>query len=343
MTGMTTLIVHIGQGKTGSTAIQRALEAGRERLLEQGVAYLGRMLEYCGTSDPRAWQTPDGAVGLLHRMDHTRAEAEIGRVLGAELARLSARGIHTAIWSNEALFARHHGAAPALAALRGEGHPVKAVAYLRRHDRWAKSAYAQWGIRHKSYSGPVMPFADWVAARPVRFAEPLGVWNGAMGADLILRNFDDVDDVVADFAALAGIAGLDPIRSYETPPPAVLIAWALYNSLRDDEVTPDRFARLLNATGLLAGPPPALPEARDLLPSDADLAAVLQASAEDIAKVNTLLAERGVAPFDSAAPANGVTPPDDWEMMQLMMAMVFSLQDQVLRLRRRLNELEEKL
>ena len=112
------LLVHIGHGKTGSTSIQQTLLKNRDAMLERGIAYLGRMLEHCETSEPKEWQHADGAVRLLHQMPADTAGQEIYSVLTEELDRLKTIGVHTAIWSNEAFFARREAVCDALEKLR---------------------------------------------------------------------------------------------------------------------------------------------------------------------------------------------------------------------------------
>ena len=337
---MTELVVHIGHGKAGSTSIQRTLDHAQTELRAQGIAYLGRTLEHCTAREPFSWQTPEGAARLLHAMPPDLAAAEIVEVLSAELSHLRGAGIERAIWSNEALFARHEPAIAGLTALRDAGHTVRVALYLRRHDHWAKSAYFQWGIRHKSYKGPVMGFEDWVAARPVGFAGPLGRWQEAFGQDLDLRNFHAVGDVVADFLRIAGARDIATITAYETPSPRVLAAWALYNSLSEEEQTPDRFARVLNALGFL-GAEPTAPDLDALFPSSEDLERILDAAADDVDAVNAAFREKGVADFTDVPAPRGAAAPGQAELMAMTMQMVFRLQEQVLRLKRQVRDLED--
>lgn len=338
---MTELIVHIGDGKTGSTSIQRTLDAGRAELSRQSIAYLGRTLEHCTSTEPFGWQTPEGAARLLHQMDPETAADQIFEVLAADLETLDGAGVRTAIWSNEALCARHEAPIRALTRLQEAGVRLRVVLYVRRHDHWARSAYAQWGVRHKSYLGQVKSFKDWIAERPVAIAGKLRRWDDAMGDVLDIRNFHGVGDVVGDFLSLAGARDIDTVQAYETPPPAVLAAWAVYNSQSENEVLPDRFARLLNPSGLLHETPVNLPEPADLMPSAEDLAQLLEASGDDLAAVNAALRARGQDDLDGVPPAKGTAPPGTWEMLQLTLQMVFSLQEQVLQLKRQLRDLDE--
>src|SRR5690606_31413953 len=240
----------------------------------------------------------------------------------------------------EALFHRRAAAAAALGHLRDSGVPLTLVVYLRRHDRRARSAYAQWGIRDKTYAGPVKGFRDWITENPVAYSHVLSFWEGRFGDALNPRNYDAIEDVVPDFLALAGVEGLAGQRRFQTPPSPVLLAWAVNNSRTADPVGFGDFQRLLAASGLDQAPADGvLPSPADLLPADDDLAAVLAGAAADLAAVNAALERHGQPAFDGA-PAKGMEPPDDWQMLQLTLAMVLSLQRQVLNLRRRIAELE---
>jgi hypothetical protein len=334
------LLVHIGHGKTGSTSIQQTLLKNRDALLERGVAYLGRMLEHCETSEPKEWQHADGAVRLLHQMPADTAGQEIYSVLTEELDRLKTIGVHTAIWSNEAFFARREAVCDALEKLREDGVAVTIIVYLRRHDKWAKSAYAQWGIRHKSYEGPVKSFQEWIKLRPVHFADNLEFWDQHFGSDLLVRNFDETPDVVADFFEKSGITDIDAIRAYETPSPQALMAWAVHNSRTEKEVQPDAFGRLLRPSRLFWEPAKLLDAKETYCPTEDELDQILSECAPDLERINKIFAAHGEPVFDTKDKAKASPVPDDWEMIQYMMVMVFSLQEQVLRLKRRIDELE---
>src|SRR5690606_31434216 len=264
--------------------------AARADLAAQGAAWLGTMLEHCSAAPPHAWQTPSAARLFFHDMPEERAADELGRTLGAERARLAEGGVRTAIWSNEALFPRRAAAAAALGHLRDSGVPLTLVVYLRRHDRRARSAYAQWGIRDKTYAGPVKGFRDWITETPVAYSHVLSFWEGRFGDALNPRNYDAIEDVVPDFLALAGVEGLAGQRRFQTPPSPVLLAWAVNNSRTADPVGFGDFQRLLAASGLDQAPADGvLPSPADLLPADDDLAAVLAGAAADLAAVNAAL------------------------------------------------------
>ena len=336
----TKLIVHIGQGKTGSTAIQHTLRERSDELKNQGIHYLGHMLEHAGADVPKHWQDVGGIQRLLYDMADEDVTDEVFGVLSAALERLNDAGIHTAIWSNEALFQRSRGVGPALAKLRDAGWSVDIIVYLRRHDKWAQSAYAQWGIKHKFYDGPALSFRDWLKLRPVHFAGELEYWHKTHGAFLTPVNFDEIDDVVADFSLRIGAKVMSAERIYETPTNDILAAWAVHNSRFENETLPGSYMRILNAVNLLHQPVANVPEPEKLFPNDDDLQHVLTVAEGDIERVNAILRENGVSEFTDKTGVKAKAPPSEWDMIKMLITMTSSQQEQIIRLRKRIEDLE---
>src|SRR3546814_15994242 len=106
--------------------------------------------------------------------------------------------VHTLLWSNESFFDRNAQILEAFALLRDE-LDVTVVAYIRRHDSWARSAYMQWGLKHKTYTGRLKSFREWAIGGAPKFAEKLQAFNHLGVSKIILRNLDAVDDSVTDF------------------------------------------------------------------------------------------------------------------------------------------------
>ncbi len=340
MTDYPELVVHIGPGKTGSTSIQRLLEAQRETLMAQGVAWLGVGLEHCQTSRPRDWQQPARIHWLLQFMSPAEAKSDLQQVLREELDRLAAAGFRRAVWSHEALFEFHPNTAGALQGLRDAGVTVRLLAYMRRYDDWIQSAYAQWGIRHKTYDGPVQSFGPWADANPPRFADHLQVWDTAFGAALVLRNYDSLPDVTADLLDFIGVAPLPAERSYATPEPSLLAAWGIHNSRVHAPRPPNSLGLLLEPSEVLAGGLPHLPPLEQMFPDPGSLARVIADSRADIDAVNAILVAKGSPPLPTMARSEHLLqPPETWDMLQLAMTMIFSLQEQVNALRSQIDDL----
>src|SRR6266545_260795 len=143
------LIVHIGNGKTGTSSIQETLRLSQDKLRQRGIVYLGLNLEHV-PDKKYEWQRASGSE-KFHALDAEVATAQLFEILHSAVNFVKSLGISRAIWSNEWLFARGKAAVPALSALAADGVEVKILAYVRRHDAWARSSYIQWGLKHKTY------------------------------------------------------------------------------------------------------------------------------------------------------------------------------------------------
>ncbi|GAB5378657.1 MAG: hypothetical protein AcusKO_51190 [Acuticoccus sp.] len=134
-----TLIVHIGSGKTGSSSIQLTMAEQRETIAAAGFKYLGILLEYADAAPPFEWRKRGGSALFFTQGDAANRSADLYEALSREIN--SAPEGTTLIWSNEWLFGRHERILPVLDRLAEEGISIRIVCYVRRHDRWAVSAY----------------------------------------------------------------------------------------------------------------------------------------------------------------------------------------------------------
>lgn len=183
------LTFHIGIHRTGTTGLQRALAANRERLRTQGKCYA-----FQGTNHQEfAW--------ALHR----------GKMSGSDLAhKLEAHAGERHIILSGEDFCIHRDLAW-LAPLR-EIYDVDAVVYLRRQDHWVMSWYNQhlkWPFskRHSTmtpqeFLGCLKEFY-WLD-----FDRTLGLWAGALGKEkLQVRVVEkgQVTDAISDFMSTMDI------------------------------------------------------------------------------------------------------------------------------------------
>lgn len=285
------LFFHIGAGKTGTSSIQQTLWHSRAQLQNQGVWYLGMMLERAPLVK-YPWQRSNGSE-IFHALKAKEAESQLEEILSETVAEARRSGAHTLIWSNESFFGRNKSTRAALQRLIEDGVDVRIVAYVRRHDAWLKSAYAQWGIKHKTYAGPVKPFKEWSQTRQAKFAPPLWSLSTAFPERLMLRNLDGTGDAVADFAQVCGIdaSGLTVGRHNVTPSQAELMLRALYNSRYADPVLPERFDRGVASQVQRGGS--ATEYMAMMMPDDDSLSAARMACEEDRRLVNMLLTSMG--------------------------------------------------
>ena len=292
------IICHVGDGKTGTSAIQKTLRSHPQELADAGILYLGLMLELAPVRK-YDWQCAS-KIEAFHALPPAQAAAELAEVLRACMAAARERGLRRLLLSNETLFGRSAATIAALQVLQAEGVEIKAVVYVRRHDGWARSAYVQWGLRHKTYKGPLLDFGQWSRKRRFALQPKLAPWQAALGNRLIVRNFDTAGDAAADFLKLLQ---LDPmrfniVRGNETPSTEELALRALFNRQFSGGATTQRFTRLLDAGGVDFR----LPLGRwfnQLMPTTQQLQAIADANTQDRVAVDALLAENGQPPMAS--------------------------------------------
>lgn len=296
-------IVHIGTGKTGSSSIQKTLALQADALKQQNTAYLGLMCENApkGT-EPYAWREM-GGWPQFKSIDPDVAKRQMVNTLKTSVEKLMDGGFSKAIWSNESLFSDGQFIVPILYELHKLGAKVKVVVYIRRHDTWARSAYLQWGIKHKTYEGPVKSFKEWHETHAINFSSGLRPWLTPGWIDLSVRNFDTCGDVVVDFLECAGldVSGIDVLRENETPNSVALALWSMYNSQFKAPVMPSELQPTLQKGGLLDQAPISC-DYMSLLPTAEDIERVLAIAADDREFINKLFAQNNQPEMSTGEP-----------------------------------------
>ena len=142
-------------GKAGSSAIQRALSLSKGVLGMRKMHYLGLGLPQLGGEHTR----PADTIEITARLPD-EAKVEVGHKLIAEImAYNSDRGLNKFILSNEALFGNIDDLHPLFSALIEEVN-VKFIAYIRSPASWLRSAYIQWGLKHKTDTGRIPSYEE---------------------------------------------------------------------------------------------------------------------------------------------------------------------------------------
>lgn len=336
------LIVHIGAGKTGSTSIQFSLrDAGSDMLAEQGTAYAGLMLENISGAQNHDWCETGAPQKFFQARETERTDEEVYQVIKAELAQLKARGLRQLVWSNEAFLVQHKRIIPILQRLAREGVPLRVMAYVRRHDSRARSAYVEFGIKSKRYKGDLKTFDEWVQDNPVTYGENLDVWQAAFPDALRLYNFDAAGDVGAHFCDKIGLKGIAPVRANESPSKATLAAWSVFNGEKPDPAWANDFRRMIERPHKLnrtdTRPVPPLDE---LMPDSADLLALQARCGDDLEAVNAILTRQGEPALEFEAPKERDESVSSWEMDRMLLRMVYSMQRQIQQLKRELRSLK---
>jgi hypothetical protein len=284
---MKSLLIHIGTGKTGSTAIQHALAASTKALQEHGIQYWGLNLEGC---DPSArlypWQKETG-TGELQKLSSAEAVKQVREVLDKAFVCLEDGQL--AIWSNESICERPAVFIPAIQdAAAAADVDCTVLCYVRGHRAYVNSAYKQWGVKHKTYPGRILSFLEWVKSRSqfLSYGRQVAAWDAAFSDRLRLVNYDHVNDVVqnfTDYLPAQGIITIPQKRMNVAPTQALLALYALHNNQFEPPMQPKAVEELLRRYPLagschdvteLSGIFPdasALTEAEDFLKEDADL------------------------------------------------------------------------
>lgn len=322
------LIVHIGAGKTGSSSIQFTLLENQADMNAHGFKYLGLMLENVGEKQKFEWMSA-GASKKLLAMATEDASDQVYAVLRREMDTLQDQKIHTAVWSNELMFTRESWFVPALKRIQADGNDVKIICYVRRHDKWARSAYAQWGIKHKAYPGPVRSFAEWSKGRSFHFYPAVKPWFDAFADNTSLFNFDAAGEVVSHFCNAIGYSPLKIVQENITPSKELMAVWAVFNSRFNDEVLPVRFTSAVRGTGLMEKSALSLPKLRKLYPSEEDMVHIRDVNGPDREALDGLLVAQGQVPLDNAAFSEEQTELDQWKMNQILLRLIFELQEKV--------------
>ncbi len=339
------LIVHIGAGKTGSSSIQATLEKNNKQIMANNSKYLGIMLENCSNIERPEWQFRGGSDLFFVELPRDEVEGQLANVLAEETQRAQKEGIDTLIWSNEWLFASEHSerAIKTLSDIQKSGIDVKIVCYIRRHDKWLNSAYLQWGLKHKTYSGRIQGFKQWRMGRKLNFFPDIEKWEKEFSKNFSLYNYDEISDVSKHFLQLVGMEGLPTTNDNISPPPEQIAAWVVYNNRFEGKVTAARFQGLFNAITHRHLPKYDLPTINKLVPTSTDLEKIVAENADDIEKIDRLLIERGQPPMSFDSSIKEISHPDTWNMDQFTLSLLFSVAEQLMDSRKRLAELEKKL
>lgn len=190
------IFIHVGAGKTGTSALQSFFAANRERLAKQGVVFpdtglvsINKGLQHHPLSDQGQYANPDAL----------RQWREIGRI-DAPVLIVSSEIFHSKIddAGGMAFFLTVREA------LRNKD--IRIVFYLRRQVQWLQSAYSQWvkfNLQSRTFSDFVKEYKKSQLDQIFSFATVFGTEN------VIVRPFERAQfeggTIERDFVALAGL------------------------------------------------------------------------------------------------------------------------------------------
>jgi hypothetical protein len=334
---MLELVVHIGAGKTGSSSIQQTLRKNCTDSESRGVVYLGTMLQMVPGALQYNWCQWGAPQNFFDSEDPDRVDEEVLLVLLDQMRRLTAARIDRAVWSNEAFLVQNARVLRILGRLAEEASvSVRPIVYVRRHDKRTESAYAELAIKSKRYRGPIRSFEEWAGSHAVAYSKNLNLWQRAFPA-LEIYNYDAVGDVAQHFCDVIGLMGIDTVRANEPLSLPLLAAWAVFNNGSPNPTWATDFSRIAELLKIMPEAMPLVPAMDQLMPSQVSLMKLQIMYRDDFEAVNNMLKEQGRPPleFDTPQPkfSDSLTP---WETERLLWSAVFSLQQQILELKSKL-------
>ena len=234
---MKNLILHIGTGKTGISSIRNQLTKKNQDLKANDIFYLGKFFEHSPLATKPDWMHPSGFYRLKDASSDF-IEAELSNSLHSIAEKLPENA--TCIIANESL---HHAPNPFAHTFTRAASSINcnlhAIAYVREHSSYLKSAYKQWGVRHKTQKGPVLGFKKWCMTqeRFSVYAKQINDWDILLKNELNVYNYSAIEDINEHFfetiKRISGISanfGIETERFYETPAEEAILIHALHNN-----------------------------------------------------------------------------------------------------------------
>jgi len=186
-----TLYLHIGQEKTGTTSIQSFLHTNRDALRDNGI-FTPRSLGRENHKILAAYAFDEGSkdiavtsVRARHESDSVEAyRAEVEAALSRDITVSTARvGVISSEDLSRLYTAREVGRVVDL--LRPFCKELRIVVFTRRQDLMASSRYYSL-VLGGSRSGQVLPPPDQLAAPYYDYARNIGLWADAAGAENVI-------------------------------------------------------------------------------------------------------------------------------------------------------------
>lgn len=233
------LIIHIGMGKAGSSSIQSALSLSEGALGMRKMHYLGTVLPQLEGEHT----SPAETIEITARLPD-EAKVQVGHKLIAEMmAYNSDRGLNKFIFSNESLFENIDDLHPLFSTLIEEVN-VKFIAYIRSPASWLRSAYIQWGLKHKTDIGRIPSYEE-KAKKLLKFYSKAPSWQRHYKNHLSVIKYEKKLDVVDSFSRMIDAELVKP-QFNQNPqiPDEDIVFRTMYNDRFNRQVLPSEYNRL---------------------------------------------------------------------------------------------------
>ena len=270
--------IHVGVGKTGTTAIQSYLDANFEFLNRSGLRYFGQSFERAEFNSN---------ISFLNLFE--LADSELDNFIIYNYRFCHENNIKKVFIVNES-WCVNYSSLNSLVAILQKYFIVKIILFVRDHADWAGSAYKQWGIYHKVNSGKIPKANNYFENElPISYETIIVGWQSIVGADnIIVKRYNSkVDSVKLFFDSISEPSSYsttsdNQVNSHNL---ADLYLRYLFNKNFESPVAPDIFENLLG------GEFDSLHEFNDLFFNEHDLRKIDHASINDKIFVNKYLSK----------------------------------------------------
>lgn len=243
------LTLHVGLGKTGTSAVQAFLHHERRNLAEAGILSLGPRLAELEDGFSFSGQGDVGKIDLLAEGLSAIENAAIGQP-----------HITHVVWSNEALSMAHNyaGIIDEIARFRQAStvfDEVGVILVLRRQDEWLASAYLQWGLKHKMHKGRrILSVADYMKSIKgfLDYFALYQAWSRAGNTPVVIGDYGEIVRAggmvrfMADYLSLPWKESYGQYdRVHPSLGPAQSYLNATYNSAFYGDVLPAEFESVI--------------------------------------------------------------------------------------------------
>ncbi|MBE3637439.1 hypothetical protein [Mangrovicoccus algicola] len=195
---MVQVLFHIGMGKTGTTSIQAALDQSDAALQKSSCSYLGMWMDFLG----REFSGPGGFANFL-ALDPKLKIRQAEKFYEYLLTESKRGATEKFIISNEGFLTRLNKMKPFFKRLE-QLVELRLVAYARPVKSWLPSACSQWGVLHKTNSGPIENLHV-AGERMISQYSVINDWDRLFGKSFCLRQFDSGKDILEDFSQVIGV------------------------------------------------------------------------------------------------------------------------------------------
>ena len=257
-----------------------------------------------------------------------------------------------AIWINESIFhMKEYFMKPIYAFSMQNKVDIQIIGSARDYPSYLYSAYQQWGVKHKTYKGPIQGFQQWCnnAKEFLQYHKYFAEWEHAFPGKLTVINFSKSKNIVQSVLQLLPnhiVKNLYPFLSQNkisnTQNNIIRhLIFSILNNRFHEEILPTDSESFINQYPLLSDDTKFIPFSfSKTLPSDLSNESLMAAYTEEITAVNRLLKTSGEPPLSSEYKGN--VSLSEEECTQMLINAIFSIlyhqSEEIKNLRKKLEE-----